>query len=70
MTSKRHRSRSGARTLCPVCGRRLRGKKGLKMHMEAEHPSDFVGGALSASPGRVGEQGPEMVVPRSEEHGS
>ncbi|RKR03597.1 hypothetical protein C7435_0033 [Maricaulis maris] len=65
MTTKRHGRRSGARTLCPICGRRLRGKKGLKMHMEAEHPSDFVGGAVSASSVGVSEQGPEFVIPQS-----
>ncbi|AEQ50776.1 hypothetical protein [Pelagibacterium halotolerans] len=35
--AKRNRSRSGAQIECPLCGRKLRGEKGLKMHVAAEH---------------------------------
>lgn len=31
------RSRSGAGTVCPDCGKKLRGEKGLAAHREAEH---------------------------------
>lgn len=34
--TKRNRSRSGANTPCPVCLRKLRGKKGLKAHLDAD----------------------------------
>lgn len=32
-----NRSRSGGNTECPHCHKRLRGKKGLKMHVAQEH---------------------------------
>lgn len=36
------RSRSGAQTKCPVCGKALRGAKGVKAHLAQEHaePAD------------------------------
>lgn len=34
---KRNRSRSGAQVECPHCGRKLRGEKGLRMHMAEAH---------------------------------
>lgn len=35
--TKRNRSRSGAQQECPHCGKKLRGEKGLKMHIQNEH---------------------------------
>lgn len=35
--ARRPRSRSGAHTECPECGKRLRGEKGLAAHMRNEH---------------------------------
>lgn len=35
--TKRNRSRSGAHVACPHCGRKLRGDKGLKMHVAEAH---------------------------------
>lgn len=32
------RSRSGAQTKCPHCGKQLRGEKGLKAHFAQQHP--------------------------------
>lgn len=31
------RSRSGAQAQCPVCGKLLRGAKGVKAHLAQEH---------------------------------
>lgn len=42
---RKNRSRSGADTVCPDCGKKLRGTKGLKAHRAAEHeagPGDDV----------------------------
>lgn len=33
----KRRSRSGARTPCPLCGKHLRGQKGLNAHLDQEH---------------------------------
>lgn len=43
------RSRSGAETECPQCGKKLRGEKGLKMHVAAFHAPalDTAGAPLS-----------------------
>jgi len=35
--NKRNRSKSGAQKSCPHCGKKLRGDKGLKMHITQEH---------------------------------
>lgn len=60
---KRNRSRSGSHTTCPVCGRQLRGLKGLKMHMEFAHPGRALeGGLVASSHGIVGERGPEANI--------
>lgn len=34
------RSRSGAQTPCPHCGKLLRGAKGMKMHMAEAHANE------------------------------
>jgi uncharacterized C2H2 Zn-finger protein len=33
------RSKSGAQTSCPHCGKLLRGEKGMKMHIAEQHAS-------------------------------
>ena len=38
MTARnKKRSRSGASCRCPHCGKKLRGEKGLKMHVAEAH---------------------------------
>lgn len=37
-TRTQKRSRSGAGTACPHCGKKLRGDKGLKAHLSEAHP--------------------------------
>lgn len=34
------RSKSGAQTPCPHCGKLLRGEKGMKMHLAEAHAVD------------------------------
>jgi len=36
-TRTKKRSRSGAKAECPVCGKKLRGLKGMVAHVEIEH---------------------------------
>ncbi len=36
-TRTKKRSRSGAHTPCPHCGKQLRGNKGLKAHLAEAH---------------------------------
>tara|TARA_B100000378_G_scaffold260431_1_gene241092 strand:+ start:89 stop:238 length:150 start_codon:yes stop_codon:yes gene_type:complete len=45
VTSKHEKSRSGAAHECPHCGKKLRGEKGLKMHVRLEHQQDVKAGA-------------------------
>lgn len=49
--TRRNRSKSGAQTECPDCGRKLRGSKGLKTHMADEHGKQPV--LTSLHPGRI-----------------
>lgn len=49
-TRTKKRSRAGASAGCPACGKKLRGDKGLIMHVEAEHPETYHA-ALQISPG-------------------
>ncbi|TCT41177.1 hypothetical protein [Martelella mediterranea] len=37
VTSKHKKSRNGAEHQCAHCGKKLRGEKGLKMHVRQEH---------------------------------
>ncbi|TCT35400.1 hypothetical protein EDC90_102655 [Martelella mediterranea] len=37
VTSKHKKSRAGAGHQCPHCGKKLRGEKGLNMHVRQEH---------------------------------
>lgn len=37
VTAKHKKSRNGAQTPCPHCGKLLRGAKGLAMHVTQEH---------------------------------
>jgi hypothetical protein len=39
-TRTKKRSRSGAHTRCPHCGKHLRGDKGLKAHLAEAHPGE------------------------------
>lgn len=41
-TRSKKRSRSGADKPCPHCGKKLRGEKGMKMHLQNEHGIEVV----------------------------
>lgn len=41
MAVRKNRSRSGAQTKCPDCGKKLRGEKGLATHMRDAHGKEL-----------------------------
>lgn len=41
MAARKNRSRSGAQTKCPDCGKKLRGGKGLATHLLQVHGKEL-----------------------------